>query len=216
MSGSTAWVFCAVVLKQSGPEAIGRQRKARAAAMAESSCLIGASSALKTTFRKGKSHHLLSPSSPSHLVCGSSFSLLSQRRKSSSSRSHGRDGAVVAVRSMASSFGSRLEETVKRTVSENPVVIYSKTWCSYSLEVKSLFKRLGVEPLVIELDEMGPQGPQVQKLLERLTGQHTVPNVFIGGKHIGGCTDTVKLHRRGELTSLLAEAGSSNTQSLQP
>ncbi|KHG02148.1 Monothiol glutaredoxin-S10 [Gossypium arboreum] len=32
------------------------------------------------------------------------------------------------------------------------------------------------------------QGPQVQKLLEWLTGQHTVPNVFIGGKHIGGCT----------------------------
>ncbi|KAL1127062.1 hypothetical protein V6Z11_A13G153800 [Gossypium hirsutum] len=34
----------------------------------------------------------------------------------------------------------------------------------------------------------GAQGPQVQKLLEWLTGQHTVPNVFIGGKHIGGCT----------------------------
>ncbi|GKU86164.1 hypothetical protein SLEP1_g726 [Rubroshorea leprosula] len=32
------------------------------------------------------------------------------------------------------------------------------------------------------------QGPQLQKILERLTGQHTVPNVFIGGKHIGGCT----------------------------
>ncbi|KAI3983189.1 hypothetical protein MKX01_039680, partial [Papaver californicum] len=107
---------------------------------------------------------------------------------------------------MTASFGSRLEENVKKTLSDNPVVIYSKTWCSYSSEVKSFFKRLGVEPLVIELDEMdkflfrfkfaGPQGPQLQKLLERLTGQHTVPNVFIGGKHIGGCTDTVKLHRK--------------------
>ncbi|RVX19309.1 Glutaredoxin-C5, chloroplastic [Vitis vinifera] len=61
----------------------------------------------------------------------------------------------VLVRAMASSFGSRLEETVKKTVDENPVVVYSKTWCSYSSEVKSLFKRLGVEPFVIELDEMG-------------------------------------------------------------
>lgn len=119
------------------------------------------------------------------------------------------------VRSMAASFGSRLEESVKKTLSQNPVVIYSKTWCSYSMEVKSLFKRLGVEPLVIEMDEMGPQGRQLQKVLERLTGQHTVPNVFIGGKHIGGCTDTVKLHRKGELTSLLSEAGI-KSQNIQP
>ncbi|CAA6666501.1 unnamed protein product [Spirodela intermedia] len=99
-----------------------------------------------------------------------------------------------------------MEETVKKTIDENPVVVYSKTWCSYSMEVKALFKRLGVEPLVIELDELGPQGPQLQKVLERLTGQFTVPNVFIGGKHIGGCTDTVKLHHKGELTGLLSEA----------
>ncbi|CAH9093841.1 unnamed protein product [Cuscuta europaea] len=113
------------------------------------------------------------------------------------------------IRAVSGSFGSRLEETVKRTVADNPVVVYSKTWCSYSSEVKSLFKRLGVEPLVIELDEMGPQGPQLQKVLERLTGQHTVPNVFIGGNHIGGCTETVKLHRKGELEPLLSEASNS-------
>nr|XP_028958385.1 glutaredoxin-C5, chloroplastic isoform X2 [Malus domestica] len=58
-----------------------------------------------------------------------------------------------------------------------------------------------------------PQGPQLQKVLERLTGQHTVPNVFIGGKHIGGCTDTVKLYRTGELETLLSEASAKNTQS---
>ena len=72
--------------------------------------------------------------------------------------------------------------------------------------MKALFKKLGVEPLVFELDEMGPQGPQLQKVLERLTGQHTVPNVFTGGKHIGGCTDTLKLYRKGELEPLLSEA----------
>ncbi|KAH9620299.1 hypothetical protein KSS87_006601 [Heliosperma pusillum] len=192
--------------------------------------------------------------------------------------------------SASSSFGSRLEETVKKTINENPVVVYSKTWCSYSSEVKSLFKRLGVDPLVIELDELGrkfcevnfhrwkklpsfvggfslismsvptppenylslyrilelvvgvegeivegiayhfeteeavlncgicqhfasrqgAQGPQLQKVLERITGQHTVPNVFIGGKHIGGCTDTVKLYHKGDLEPLLAEANAKN------
>lgn len=119
----------------------------------------------------------------------------------------------VQIRAMSGSFGSRLEESVKKTITENPVVVYSKSWCSYSTEVKGLFKRLGVDPLVIELDEMGPQGPQLQKLLERLTGQHTVPNVFIGAKHIGGCTDTIKLYRKGELESLLAEANAGKTES---
>ncbi|BAH94433.1 monothiol glutaredoxin-S10 [Oryza sativa Japonica Group] len=104
-----------------------------------------------------------------------------------------------------SSFGSRMEDSVKRTLADNPVVIYSKSWCSYSMEVKALFKRIGVQPHVIELDQLGAQGPQLQKVLERLTGQSTVPNVFIGGKHIGGCTDTVKLHRKGELATMLSE-----------
>ncbi|XP_010540941.1 PREDICTED: monothiol glutaredoxin-S12, chloroplastic [Tarenaya hassleriana] len=122
--------------------------------------------------------------------------------------------SVRAISSSSSpSSSSRLEETVKTTAAENPVVVYSKTWCSYSSEVKSLFKRLGVQPLVIELDELGPQGPQLQRVLERLTGQHTVPNVFIGGKHIGGCTDTLKLYRNGELESMLAEANSKSPQS---
>jgi glutaredoxin 3 len=107
--------------------------------------------------------------------------------------------------SSSQSFGARMEETVKKTVSDHPVVIYSKTWCSYSSEVKSLFKRIGVEPHVIELDQLGAQGTQLQRVLEMLTGQSTVPNVFIGGKHIGGCTDTVKLHQDGELKKLLSE-----------
>ncbi|XP_006659715.2 monothiol glutaredoxin-S10 [Oryza brachyantha] len=104
-----------------------------------------------------------------------------------------------------SSFGSRMEDSVKKTLADNPIVIYSKSWCSYSMEVKALFKRIGVQPHVIELDHLGAQGPQLQKVLERLTGQSTVPNVFIGGKHIGGCTDTVKLHRKGELATMLSE-----------
>ncbi|KAL6662042.1 hypothetical protein ACP70R_001426 [Stipagrostis hirtigluma subsp. patula] len=133
---------------------------------------------------------------------------LSRHRLSLAAR---RARAVVARASSSSSsspdssFGSRMEESVKRTVADNPVVIYSKSWCSYSMEVKALFKRIGVEPHVIELDHLGAQGPQLQKVLERLTGQSTVPNVFIGGKHVGGCTDTLKLHRKGELATMLSE-----------
>ncbi|XVE72829.1 hypothetical protein DITRI_Ditri11bG0069800 [Diplodiscus trichospermus] len=147
-------------------------------------------------------------SSFSHLPCIKFLHIQSNKASTSASWSlrvsgSRRQSKPTSVRGMASSFGSRLEESVKKTVADNPVVVYSKSWCSYSSEVKSLFKKLGVEPLVIELDELGPQGPQLQKLLERLTGQHTVPNVFI---------DTVKLHRKGELEPLLSEANAKSKE----
>lgn len=117
-----------------------------------------------------------------------------------------------AASSSSSSFGSRMEESIRKTVTENTVVIYSKTWCSYCTEVKTLFKRLGVQPLVVELDQLGSEGSQLQNVLEKITGQYTVPNVFIGGKHIGGCSDTLQLHNKGELEAILAEANGKNGQ----
>ncbi|KAJ0966564.1 hypothetical protein J5N97_023481 [Dioscorea zingiberensis] len=183
--------------------------------MAERCNLLRSSASLCPAFNASLFDPLLpriASFSPPSLLRASPPSLQNQRRRGR------RDGDLV-VRSMASSsasFGSRLEETVRKRVSENPVVIYSKTWCSYSMEVKSLFKRIGVEPLVIELDELGPQGPQLQKVLERMTGQCTVPNVFIGGKHIGGCTDTVKLYQKGELTTMLSELNMSTDSLPKP
>ncbi|KAJ4728368.1 Glutaredoxin [Melia azedarach] len=155
------------------------------------------------------------PSSTLSHIRSSSPDLVNTKKLSSRTSltiNGGRRYGAVSVQAMAPSFGSRLEETVKKTLSDNPVVVYSKTWCPYSSEVKTLFKRLGVEPLVIELDEMGPQGPQLQNALERLTGQRTVPNVFIGEKHIGGCTDTVKLYRKGELEPLLSQANAKSAE----
>ncbi|KAG6434581.1 hypothetical protein SASPL_106219 [Salvia splendens] len=138
-------------------------------------------------------------------------SLPTNRRSSAAASSRKPENVgLLRIRAMSSdSSGSwpQLEVAVKNTIAQNPVVVYSKTWCSYSSEVKSLFKRLGTEPFVIELDRLGAEGSQLQKILEKLTGQHTVPNVFIGGKHIGGCSDTIKLYQEGELETLLFEAG---------
>ncbi|KAK9039192.1 hypothetical protein V6N11_024026 [Hibiscus sabdariffa] len=157
------------------------------------------------------------PGSFSHPPCKEFLHIQSNRASASTSLSLRVNGSTkqckpIPVRSMASSFGSRLEESVKKTVAGNPVVVYSKTWCSYSSEVKSLFKKLDVEPLVIELDELEnsaffrcPRAPTTEVAGAAYRATHC-PNVFIGGKHIGGCTDTFKLHRKGELQSLLSEA----------
>lgn len=118
------------------------------------------------------------------------------------SRSH-----EYGIRIMCASAGSRLEFSIKEKISENPLIIYSKTRCPYCRAVKDLFNRLGVKPMVIELDELGPAQHQLKNALKRLTGQSTVPNIFIGGKHIGGCSETMALHKKGALIPLLSASG---------
>jgi glutaredoxin len=110
--------------------------------------------------------------------------------------------ACGVARGMA---GSDLESWVKKTNAKEPVVVYSKTWCPYCMRVKKLLGSLGYDFQVIELDEGGQPG--LEDALTRVSGQYTVPNVFIGGKHIGGCDDTVALHSRGQLEPLLQAAG---------
>jgi len=86
-------------------------------------------------------------------------------------------------------------------------MIYSKTYCPFCNRVKSLFASLDVDVTVAELDQI-VEGEQIQDILASLTGQRTVPSVFIGGEHIGGCDDTHQLHASGELEKLIEAASS--------
>ncbi|MBA0791333.1 hypothetical protein Gohar_015914, partial [Gossypium harknessii] len=74
------------------------------------------------------------PASFSHLPCNEFLRIQSNRASTSTSFSLGinvsrKQCKPMLVRSMGSSFGSRLEESVKKTVASNPVVVYSKSWC---------------------------------------------------------------------------------------
>ncbi|PHU27611.1 Glutaredoxin [Capsicum chinense] len=94
----------------------------------------------------------------------------------------------------------------KEIVSANPVVVFSKTYCPFCVSVKDLLAKLGVSFKAVELDSE-KDGSEIQAALVEWTGQRTVPNVFIVGKHIGGCDATTALHRDGKLVPLLTEAG---------
>ncbi len=56
---------------------------------------------------------------------------------------------------------------------------------------------------ILELDNAS-NGGDVQSYLAEKTGQRTVPNIFINGKHIGGCDDITRLNQSGELKKLVA------------
>ncbi|KAF7819553.1 glutaredoxin [Senna tora] len=94
----------------------------------------------------------------------------------------------------------------KEIVETNPVVVFSKTYCPFCVDVKKLLTNLGANFKAIELDSES-DGSEIQSALAEWTGQRTVPNVFIGGNHIGGCDSTTALHNQGKLVSLLTSAG---------
>lgn len=92
---------------------------------------------------------------------------------------------------------------VQSQIDSNSVVVFSKTYCPYCKATKELFTGLGVDFAVHELDTMGDEGPEIQMALFKLTGQKSVPNVFVKGKHIGGNDDTQAAARQGKLQEML-------------
>ncbi|OWM90508.1 glutaredoxin-C1-like [Punica granatum] len=103
---------------------------------------------------------------------------------------------------------------VQEIVSTTPVVVFSKTYCGYCKRVKQLFTQLRAVAKIIELDEES-DGGEMQSALAEWTGQRTVPNVFIGGKHIGGSDVVMEKHQSGTLVPLLTEAGAIANNSAQ-
>ncbi|KAF5457271.1 hypothetical protein F2P56_021384 [Juglans regia] len=94
----------------------------------------------------------------------------------------------------------------KEIVTANPVVVFSKTYCPYCAKVKQLLTQVGATFKAVELDSE-IDGSEIQSALGEWTGQTTVPNVFIGGNHIGGCDTTTAMHKEGKLVPVLTEAG---------
>ena len=83
------------------------------------------------------------------------------------------------------------------------VRMYSTQVCPYCVHAKALLKRRGVE--VIDEVRVDLDPAQRGKMIE-LTGRRTVPQIFIGDTHVGGCDDLVALDQRGELVPLLMAA----------
>lgn len=94
-------------------------------------------------------------------------------------------------------------DEVKAAIAAHDVVVFSKTWCGFCTQVITLFTReLKVPITTYELDIM-PNGDEIQSSLQAITGQRSVPNVFVGGQHVGGCDDTFAEFRNGLLQERL-------------
>lgn len=86
-------------------------------------------------------------------------------------------------------------------------VVWSKTYCGFCTRLLSVLADLNPRfpSIVIQLDEE-TWGTDVQAELLKLTGSMTVPQLFVNGTYIGGCTESLELHSQGKLQPAIAEA----------
>jgi glutaredoxin 3 len=80
------------------------------------------------------------------------------------------------------------------------VTLYTKTYCAYSKRAKALLSEKGVNFEDIDVTE---DEARFAEMVERTGGGTTVPQIFIAGRHIGGCSELMELDERGELDALL-------------
>ncbi|GGO87991.1 glutaredoxin [Marinobacterium nitratireducens] len=80
------------------------------------------------------------------------------------------------------------------------ILIYSTSWCPFCVRAKMLLDHKGLEYREINLDQ---EPTRRLEMMER-SGRRTVPQIFFGDTHVGGCDDLFALERSGGIEQLLA------------
>ena len=92
-----------------------------------------------------------------------------------------------------------------------PLVMFALEWCEFCWAVRKLFAKHGIAYRSIDLDSTAYQrddrGGQIRAVLRERTGSRTIPQIFVGGEFVGGCSETFDAFRAGTLQARLAERG---------
>lgn len=91
----------------------------------------------------------------------------------------------------------------ERAVAAAPVVIYTRSTCPYCIRAKRLLEMRGARFEEIDINR---EPHRRAEMIGRAGGRSTVPQIFIGGRHVGGCDDLFELEMDGKLEALLAAA----------
>jgi glutaredoxin 3 len=119
-------------------------------------------------------------------------------------------GKLALAKLQAGSYDEEaISNKLNQLIEQNSVMMFSFRNCPYCRRAKQILGDLGATYEVMELDEVS-DGMQLRAQLAEMTGRTSVPNVFIGGKNVGGCTDgpgVATLQARGELEGMLRAVG---------
>ncbi len=100
---------------------------------------------------------------------------------------------------------------------EQPVVMFALEWCEFSWSVRKMFAHYGIPYQSVDLDSVAyqeaNQGGKIRAAIQEQTGLKTIPQIYIGGKHIGGATELFDAAKDGSMAELLKANGVSWTES---
>jgi len=122
-------------------------------------------------------------------------------------------GSVAAPVVLAPPVLAQERDFVEQAVAdhEQPVVMFALEWCEFCWSVRRLFERLRIRYRAVDLDSVEYQredrGGRIRAALTARTSVATIPQIFIGGKFIGGCTDLFEAWRGGRAQELLERSG---------
>ncbi len=94
---------------------------------------------------------------------------------------------------------------------EYPVVLFALEWCEFCWSVRKMFAAYDIPYRSIDLDSVayqeGNRGGKIRKAIEQRTGLQTIPQIYVGGVHLGGATETFDACKDGSLANLLEQNG---------
>jgi len=116
-------------------------------------------------------------------------------------------GAVVALPEPTPEAAAFVEDMIRR----HPVVLFALEWCEFCWAVRKLFRACEVSYESIDLDakeySLEAWGDRIRAALRERIGTHTLPQVFVGGELVGGCSETLEACSSGRLAELLTRHG---------
>jgi len=120
--------------------------------------------------------------------------------------------AVIDVDPVAARF-------VDAAIRGYPVVLFALEWCEFCWSVRKLFAQLGIDYHKVDLDSVELQrddlGNKIRGVLAQRTGARTIPQIFIGNEHVGGCTDLFDGWRSGAVQQRLGACHAAYDRSVQ-
>ncbi len=99
---------------------------------------------------------------------------------------------------------------------DQPVVMFALEWCEFSWSVRKMFAHYGIPYRSVDLDSVayqdGNRGGKIRAAIQEQTGLKTIPQIYIGGKHIGGATELFDAAKDGSMGELLKASSVSWTE----
>jgi cysteine synthase A len=118
---------------------------------------------------------------------------------------------VAAVAAPKVTLDPAATRYVTDVLEASSVVMFALEWCEFCWSVRKLFTRLGIVYRSVDVDSVEYQkddlGGKIRAVLADRTGARTLPQVFIGGQHVGGATDLFDAWRKGDIQKLLTDNG---------